>query len=67
MNTEPALWTGIVQAALVLAVAFGAPLTTDQRDAILGVTAAALALVGAVVVRAHVTPSGTPRTTTDQP
>lgn len=53
MNSEPALILGAVQAALVLVVSFGLPLSNEQMGAILALTAALLA----IVTRAFVTPS----------
>lgn len=53
---EPALWVGLVQAVLILLVAFGVPLTVDQKAAVIGLTSAVLAVIGAVVTRSQVTP-----------
>jgi hypothetical protein len=55
-KTEPALISGLVAAALVLAVSFGAPISDDQQKAVLGFTAAALMLLQAVVTRQNVVP-----------
>jgi hypothetical protein len=44
-NREPALIVGLVQAALVLVIAFGLNLTNDQMAAILSFTAVLLAVV----------------------
>ncbi len=62
---EPALVTavivGVVDAALVLAISFGAPISPDQKAAIDAFVSAALALAGllvaGVVVRAQVRPT----------
>lgn len=56
-SAEPAVWVGVVEAAIVLAVAFGAPITSDQKEAIIAFTSAILAIVGGVVVRQQVTPN----------
>lgn len=53
IKNEPALVAGLVQAVLALAVAFGLDLSPEQIGAILGATAAVLALV----VRSKVVPS----------
>jgi len=44
ISDNPALVTGLVSAALTLAVAFGLPLSQDQKDAILTLAAAVVAL-----------------------
>jgi hypothetical protein len=44
---EPVILTSLLKAILICAVAFGAPLTTSQTEALLGVAGAVLAL-GAV-------------------
>ena len=56
IRREPVLVTGLIQAALVLAVSFGLDLSTEQTAGILAVTAALLALV----TRSQVTPTSTP-------
>lgn len=58
-TTEPAVWMGLIEAAIVLAVAFGVPLTLEQKSAIIGFVSAFLAIAGSVVVRANVTPVAT--------
>lgn len=52
---EPVLFTSLLKAVLICAVAFGAPLTTSQTEALLGVAGAVLALGG--VARALVVPT----------
>lgn len=54
-NREPAVFFAVVQAVLMLAVAFGFDLTDVQIAAILTLTSAVLALV----VRSKVTPTVT--------
>ncbi len=62
---EPALVTatvvGLIDAALVLAVSFGAPISPDQKTAIDAFVSAALALAGLLVagvtIRAQVKPT----------
>ena len=56
LNVEPAMVIGLVTAVLVLLVAFGVPLTTEQSEAIVGVTSAVLVVLGAVLTRSKVTP-----------
>jgi hypothetical protein len=53
---EPALFAGLINAILALAVTFGAHLTPEQTGAILAVVNIALALI----VRQSVTPTGAP-------
>lgn len=53
LRREPALVAGIVQAVLALLLAFGVDLTQDQVAAVMGVTAAVLALI----VRSQVSPT----------
>lgn len=55
MNLEPVLVTQLVAAILSLAVAFGAPITDDQRQAVLQVVGIVVAIFlgGAVVARSH--------------
>ncbi len=55
-RAEPALVVGFITAVLDLGIAFGLPLTADQKVAIIGVVSAALAMLGATLVRAEVTP-----------
>lgn len=50
---EPALFYGLINTLLALALAFGINLTNEQTGAILAVTSAALALI----TRSQVTPS----------
>ena len=55
MQIEPVLVTQLISAVLALAVAFGAPITEDQRNAVLAVTAACVAIFfgGGLVARAN--------------
>ena len=57
ITDEPALITGLVSAILILAVAFGVPVSDDQRSAILGLFGAGTALAGALIIRRAVTPN----------
>lgn len=52
-SDEPAVYVGAAGAILALAVAFGAPITTEQKEAIL----ATIPLIAAVVIRSQVTPT----------
>lgn len=56
MNNEPALIMGAFEAILVLAIAFGVPITPDEKASLIGAISAILSLVFAVVVRQNVTP-----------
>ncbi len=62
MKTEPAVIVGLIQALIItvvaLVTAFGVDLTEGQTSAILGASAAALALILALVTRSKVTPTG---------
>jgi hypothetical protein len=49
MDREPALIVGLVTAAIALGVAFGAPITEDQKNAIIGFTVALIPVF--VIVR----------------
>lgn len=53
IRSEPALVVGLVEAVLVLVVAFGLDLTVEQTGAILAVVVA----IGAVATRAQVSPA----------
>lgn len=59
-KTEPAVTTnaimGLVTAGVALGVAFGLDLSTEQQGAIFAFAAAALAVLGGVVIRSQVTP-----------
>lgn len=56
LNNEPVLISGLVQAALGLALAFGLDLSTEQVGGILACTAAVLA----IVCRGRVSPVAKP-------
>lgn len=58
-DKEPALIIGLVQAALVLAVAFGVHLNPAQTASILGFTSAVTAIVGAFITRSQVSSPAT--------
>lgn len=61
MTTEPALSIGaivaVVNAAIVLAIAFGVPITKEQAGAISAFVTVIVPLAGAVWVRSQVTPT----------
>ena len=52
-SKEPAVWVGLLQAVLALAVGFGLDITEEQLALSLAVAAA----VSAVVVRSRVSPT----------
>lgn len=60
MNTEPAITIGAITTAvgtaITLAVAFGVPVTADEKEAILGFCAAVLPIVAAFLIRGKVSP-----------
>lgn len=51
-SQEPAVWIGIADAIIVLAITFGVPIDAEQKGAI----DALLAAVSAVLIRSQVTP-----------
>lgn len=59
LDAEPARVAGFVTALIVLAVAFGAPISPEQKAAILGFVASAMALVQAEVTRQAVSSPAT--------
>lgn len=61
ITQEPALWIGLVVAALGLAVAFGVHVTDDQQKAIVAAAEAVLVILGAVATRQLVTPVAPPK------
>jgi hypothetical protein len=64
LANEPSLVSGFVAAAIMLAVAFGVPISDTEKSAILGFVGAALAIVAAFVARSQVTPNAQVSTTT---
>lgn len=60
-DNEPALTASglvaLVTAVIALAVAFGAPITAQQKEAIIGVVAVVAPIAVALLVRPHVTPT----------
>lgn len=57
IRTEPALIAGLIDAVLVLLLAFGVPIDPNQKVAIDGVVSAALALATGLVIRTQVAPA----------
>lgn len=53
---EPALITGFVTAVLAALIAFGVPITPEQKVALAGLAVPVVAIVGAFITRATVTP-----------
>ena len=51
-ETEPVAVSGLVTVALDAAVAFGAPISPDQKTAVIGVVSA----IGVLIARSKVTP-----------
>lgn len=60
-DNEPALTAGSISAlaaaVIGLAVAFGAPVTAEQKEAILGLVAVVAPLAAVLLTRPHVTPT----------
>lgn len=56
IRREPAVFVGVLVALLNLLIAFGVPLTGEQREAIVAFATTALVLAGALLVRSRVTP-----------
>lgn len=54
---EPAIITGSVTAIIAVLIAFGVPITPQEKVAIGGVAVPLLMIVGAVVTRQNVTPN----------
>ena len=57
IKNEPALVVGLVLAVIGVASAFGLGITDGQRDAVVALVGAGLALLGAGVTRSQVTPT----------
>lgn len=53
----PTLWIALVVASTTLLVAFGVPLTEAQGKAVVGLTAAFLALAGGILSHRSTTPN----------
>jgi hypothetical protein len=53
-RAEPAMITGATTSVILLLVAFGVPISEDQKVAVIGVVSAVLTLLGAIVVRQNV-------------
>lgn len=70
-DTEPAISIGaiiaLVAAVLAAAVAFGVPITSDQRETILAVIATAGPIVAALFIRGRVTPNDNVAARVDRP
>lgn len=60
IRREPALVTGIILAVIGVASSFGLGITDGQRDAIVAVVGAVLALLGSIATRSKVTPVSKP-------
>ena len=54
---EPAIWIGLAEAVIILLVAFGVPISNEQKVAVIGVLTAVLVVVGSIVTRFFVTPT----------
>lgn len=61
VRLEPSLVNGAIAAIITLAIAFGLPISVEQKAAILGVAAPLLALAQAFATREKVTPVAKPR------
>lgn len=61
IDNEPAITAGsisaLVAAVIGLAVAFGAPVTAEQKEALLGLVAVVAPLAAVLLTRPHVTPT----------
>jgi hypothetical protein len=55
ISTEPVVWIGVLDALIAVAIAFGAPITVNEKITIDG----ALAAIGLLVIRNNVTPNAT--------
>lgn len=54
---EPALWVAVIVAALDVAIAFGMPITVDQKTSLIALADAVVAIIGGIVIRQNVTPN----------
>ncbi len=57
IQTEPAIIVSLVVAILDCAIAFGAPVSNDQKVALVALADAVVAIVGGILVRSQVTPT----------
>ena len=59
-DNEPAITAGsivaLVGAVIAVAIAFGAPITPEQKEAVLGLVAVVAPILVAILIRPHVTP-----------
>ena len=55
-SAEPALWISLANAALLVLVSFGLPITGEQKISIDTLLGALLAIGAGVVIRSRVTP-----------
>ena len=55
-SAEPALWISLANAALLVLVSFGLPITGEQKVSIDTLLGALLAVGAGVVIRSRVTP-----------
>lgn len=53
ISHEPAVWVGIANAMVVLVIAFGVPITMEQK----GAMTAVIAVLSSIYVRSQVTPA----------
>jgi hypothetical protein len=58
-HLEPSLVTGVITALLALLVAFGLPITPEQKTAVLGIIGPVYAILAALNVRRKVVPKQT--------
>jgi hypothetical protein len=60
-DNEPSITAGAISAlaaaVLTVLVSFGIPLTSEQREAVLGLVAVVAPIIVALLIRGHVTPS----------
>lgn len=57
MNTEPVLIANALGALIALAIAFGVPITPDEKATLLGAVLPVYAIVAGFFVRSRVTPT----------
>lgn len=53
---EPVMWIAVITAILDVVVAYGAPVTVDQKTALVGLITAVIPIVAGLVARQQVTP-----------
>lgn len=56
-SVEPAMWVALIVAGLDVAIAFGMPITVDQKTSLIALADAVVAIIGGIIIRQNVTPN----------